>query len=65
METPIEITTIEWHPENPNALFGGCLNGQIIVWDLSATEKRITAGKSVKAIGDDDDGAVGGGGEED
>ena len=60
LETPIEITTIEWHPENPNVLFGGCLNGQIVVWDLSASDKRITAGKVMKQIGDDDD-AVGGG----
>lgn len=45
LETPIEITTIEWHPENPNVLFGGCFNGQIIVWDLSAMDKRITTGR--------------------
>ena len=27
LETPIEITSIEWHPEDPNVLVGGCLNG--------------------------------------
>ena len=27
LETPLEITSLEWHPENPNVLFGGCLNG--------------------------------------
>jgi hypothetical protein len=27
LETPIEITTIEFHPENPNVIIGGCLNG--------------------------------------
>ena len=27
LETPIEITTLEWHPENPNVLLGGCFNG--------------------------------------
>jgi len=27
LETPIEVTTIEFHPENPNLLIGGCLNG--------------------------------------
>ena len=36
LETPIEITTIEFHPENTNVLTGGCLNGQVIVWDLSS-----------------------------
>lgn len=27
LETPIEITTIEFHPDNANVLVGGCLNG--------------------------------------
>ena len=36
LETPLEITSLEFHPENPNVLFGGCLNGQIIVWDITS-----------------------------
>ena len=55
LETPIEITTIEWHPENPNVLFGGCFNGQVIVWDLSAMDRKITTGRQPKAAGGDDD----------
>jgi hypothetical protein len=27
LETPIEVSCIEFHPENPNMLIGGCLNG--------------------------------------
>jgi len=27
LETPIEITSIEFHPENPNVIIGGCING--------------------------------------
>lgn len=42
LETPIEVTTIEWHPDNKNALFGGCLNGQIIVWDMSSSDHKIS-----------------------
>lgn len=41
LETPIEISSIEFHPQNSNALIGGCLNGQIIVWDISSTDHRI------------------------
>ena len=44
LETPIEVTTIEWHPENGNVLIGGCLNGQIIVWDLSAKDFIVNTG---------------------
>ena len=54
LETPIEITTIEFHPENTNVLTGGCLNGQVIVWDLSSQDHRITSGPKAKEGGDED-----------
>lgn len=41
LETPIEVTSIEFHPENRDVLMGGCITGQVIVWDLSAIETRI------------------------
>jgi WD40 repeat protein len=46
LHTTIEITTIEFHPDHPNLLFGGCLSGQIIVWDFSD--------ETTKIINDDD-----------
>lgn len=53
LETPIEVTSIEWHADNANVLFGGCLNGQIITWDLTAKEKQINTGsKKAAATGD-------------
>ena len=42
LQTPVEITTIEWHPENPRMLIGGAINGQIVAWDLGSVEHRIT-----------------------
>lgn len=58
LDTPIEVTTIEWHPDKPNVLVGGCLNGQIIIWDLSSKDHMINSGKKqssdeTDAIGDD------------
>jgi len=41
LETPIEVSTIEFHPENSNVLMGGCISGQLIVWDLSCVESRV------------------------
>ena len=65
LETPIEITTLEFHPENPNVIIGGCLNGQIILWDLSSVDHRITAGQKTKSgSGKDEDFDVGGGEED-
>ena len=50
LETPIEVSTIEFHPDNPNVIIGGCISGQLIIWDLSCMESRITAGKKPEAI---------------
>ena len=44
LQTPVEITCIEFHPENKNVLMGGCINGQLITWDLGSLEHRITGG---------------------
>lgn len=48
LHTPTEVTRIEFHPDHPNLLFGGCLSGQITVWDL--------ADESTKVLVDDEPG---------
>lgn len=50
LETPLEVSTIEWHPEHTYVLVGGCVSGQLIVWDLSCAESRITGGKKPEKI---------------
>lgn len=50
LETPIEVSSIEFHPENPNVLIGGCISGQLIVWDLSCVESRIQTGKKPETV---------------
>ena len=45
LQTPVEITTIEFHPENPRVMVGGAINGQVIIWDLGSVEHRITQGR--------------------
>ena len=42
MQTPVEITTIEFHPENPRIVFGGAINGQVVCWDLGSIDHRIS-----------------------
>jgi WD40 repeat protein len=46
LHTTIEVNTIEFHPDHPNILFGGCLSGQIIAWDFQD--------ESLKVISEDD-----------
>ena len=61
LETPNEVTVLEFHPENPHVLYGGCLNGQLIVWDTSDSSLKIANSKKAGrggGDGDDDDAAV-------
>lgn len=41
LHTTIEVTRIEFHPDHPNLLFGGCLSGQIIMWDLADESTKV------------------------
>ena len=45
LQTPVEVSTIEFSPENPKVLVGGCINGQLIAWDMSSTEHIIHEGR--------------------
>lgn len=42
LETPVEVSCIEFHPENPNFIIGGCISGQLIVWDLGDETSKLT-----------------------
>ena len=50
LQTPIEITCIEFHPENPKVVVGGAINGQMVAWDLASAEHRITTGRQADTI---------------
>jgi dynein intermediate chain 3, axonemal len=50
LTTPVEITVIEFHPENPNILIGGALNGQVVAWDIASPEHRINAGRKRQTV---------------
>ncbi|XP_069560869.1 dynein axonemal intermediate chain 3 [Brachyistius frenatus] len=36
LECPEDIFAFEFCPSNPNIIVGGCVNGQVVLWDLSA-----------------------------
>mmetsp|Transcript_3505 Transcript_3505/g.2534 ORF Transcript_3505/g.2534 Transcript_3505/m.2534 type:complete len:82 (+) Transcript_3505:806-1051(+) len=50
LESPLEVSSIEWHPEHQYVLVGGCISGQVIIWDLSCAETRITGGRKAESI---------------
>jgi len=62
LQSPVEVSAIEFAPENPRVLVGGCINGQLISWDLNSTEHIIQEGRAkpaaaeaVKVDGDEED----------
>uniref|UniRef100_A0A3Q2CXE9 Dynein axonemal intermediate chain 3 n=1 Tax=Cyprinodon variegatus TaxID=28743 RepID=A0A3Q2CXE9_CYPVA len=36
LECPDEILAFEFCPSNPNIIAGGCVNGKVVLWDISA-----------------------------
>ena len=39
--SPVEVTSFVFHPEHEKIIMGGCINGQVIVWDLGSNEHRV------------------------
>ncbi|XP_054871078.1 dynein axonemal intermediate chain 3 isoform X2 [Amphiprion ocellaris] len=36
LECPDDISAFEFNPSNPNIIVGGCVTGQVVLWDISA-----------------------------
>ena len=34
LRVPDDVTVIEWHPLEEDILIGGCMNGQVVIWDI-------------------------------
>ncbi|KAF6346020.1 hypothetical protein mRhiFer1_018328 [Rhinolophus ferrumequinum] len=41
LESPDDIFCFKFCPTNPNIIAGGCINGQIVIWDITAHVDRI------------------------
>ncbi|XP_016076111.1 PREDICTED: WD repeat-containing protein 63 [Miniopterus natalensis] len=41
LESPDDIFCFKFCPSDPNIIAGGCLNGQIVMWDITAQAERI------------------------
>ncbi|KAM4642787.1 dynein axonemal intermediate chain 3 [Discoglossus pictus] len=45
LECPDDVYCFEFCPSNPNIIAGGCINGQVVLWDISAHEEKLTMKK--------------------
>ncbi|XP_041790507.1 dynein intermediate chain 3, axonemal [Chelmon rostratus] len=41
LESPDDIFAFEFCPSDPNIIVGGCINGQVVLWDISAHVTRL------------------------
>ena len=41
LNSPLEVTVLEFSPCHPNILVAGCINGQLIIWDLNRVEEKF------------------------
>jgi len=42
LEAPDDVTCFKFCPTNPNIVAAGCINGQVVVWDVSDHSDRLT-----------------------
>ncbi|XP_048256413.1 dynein axonemal intermediate chain 3-like isoform X4 [Haliotis rufescens] len=43
LEAPDDIYSFQFNPVDPNIIVGGCCNGQVVLWDISAHADRLKA----------------------
>ncbi|KAJ8278976.1 hypothetical protein COCON_G00060420 [Conger conger] len=41
LECPDDVFSFEFCPSDPNIIVGGCMNGQVVLWDISAHADRL------------------------
>lgn len=41
LEAPDDIYSFQFCPSDPNIIAGGCQNGQLVLWDISAHADRL------------------------
>ena len=48
LEAPDDILCFKFCPTNPNIIAGGCINGQVVMWDISSKVDRLKTQRGVK-----------------
>ncbi|NXU85438.1 WDR63 protein, partial [Xiphorhynchus elegans] len=47
LECPEDIYCFQFNPSDPNIIAAGCINGQVVLWDISQHQKNLPNEKSV------------------
>ncbi|KAL7754264.1 hypothetical protein RI367_000245 [Sorochytrium milnesiophthora] len=54
IDAPDEITSLAFCPTNSNLIVGGCVNGQVVLWDVSDYQDKLKGTSKRSAQGADD-----------
>ncbi|NXX14189.1 WDR63 protein, partial [Podargus strigoides] len=46
LECPEDIYCFQFSPSDPNIIAGGCINGQVVLWDFSQHEEKLQNAKT-------------------
>ncbi|XP_007068799.3 dynein axonemal intermediate chain 3 isoform X1 [Chelonia mydas] len=46
LDCPEDIYCFEFCPSDPNIIAGGCMNGQVVLWDISEYEEKLQNAKT-------------------
>nr|XP_033772911.1 WD repeat-containing protein 63 [Geotrypetes seraphini] len=49
LECPDDILCFQFCPSNPNIIAGGCINGQVVLWDISNYEEKLHSTKPTRS----------------
>ncbi|NWX24368.1 WDR63 protein, partial [Aegotheles bennettii] len=47
LECPEDIYCFQFSPSDPNVIAGGCINGQIVLWNISEHQEKLQNAKTV------------------
>ncbi|CAG5111945.1 Oidioi.mRNA.OKI2018_I69.chr2.g6214.t1.cds [Oikopleura dioica] len=46
LEAPADVYCFKFNPTNPNLIAAGCINGQIVIWDIAEHKERLVQEKA-------------------
>jgi len=46
LEAPEDILCFKFCPTDPNIIAGGCISGQVVLWDISEHSERLMQSRS-------------------
>ncbi|KAI9204650.1 WD40-repeat-containing domain protein [Polychytrium aggregatum] len=56
LEAPDDIMCFKFNPRDTNIIAGGCINGQIILWDIAEYEDKLKTNRKAKSANEDTSG---------